>query len=197
MAPKNLIIALSLGLLPVAASAQRKFEKEVRIRNRELSEQVPKAALEFVDALPCDHRLRWYREEGYDGHSFEAKTRIERRRISIEFSANGDFEDIEANISPDGILKPTARQAMEDYLQASNGQYRIEKLQIQYSGNAEAACKSFSTGAPQDGAAVRYEWVVSSKEDGEFVLFEYLFDEDGAFIKRTEIDLVPTDNIEY
>jgi len=191
------LIALLLCLLSEAASAQRKFEKEVRIRNRELSEQVPKSALDFVDALPCDRRIRWYREEGYTGHSFEAKTKVKRQRISIEFSADGTFEDIEVAISPEGVLKKEARSAMEAYLKTSNGGYRIEKIQLQFSGDPELASKSFTAGAPQAGTTVRYEWVVSSKVDGEFALFEYLFDDDGAFLQRTEIDVVPADNIEY
>lgn len=191
------LIALLVCLLSEAASAQRKFEKEVRIRKGELSEQVPTSALKFVDALPFDRRIRWYREESYTGHSFEAKTKANRRRISIEFSADGAFEDIEAAISPNGVLKKEARTAMEAYLKTSNGGYRIEKIQIQFSGDPELARKSFTTGVPQEGTTVRYEWVVSSKVNGEFALFEYLFDEDGAFLQRTEIDVVPADNIEY
>lgn len=190
-------IALLICLLSGAASAQRKFEKEVRIRKRELSEQVPKAALEFVAKLPCESRIRWYREEGYNGHSFEAKTRIGRQRISIEFSAAGVFEDIEADIKAGDIANAAARQAMEAHLRETYRSYRVEKIQIQYSGDAEAACNSFGSGQLQPGAEVRYEWVISAKTDNAFALFEYLFDASGNFVQRAEIDLAPADNIEY
>lgn len=190
-------IALLICLLAGAASAQRKFEKEVRIRKRELNEQVPKSALEFIGKLPCESRIRWYREEGYSGHSFEAKTRIGRQRISIEFSAEGVFEDIEADIDETGILDQAARAKMQQYLSDAHGSYRVQKIQVQYSGDAEAACESFSSGLLQANTTRRYEWVVSAKSDNSFALFEYLFGDDGRFVQRSEIDLAPADNIEY
>lgn len=191
------LIALLVCLLAEAASAQRKFEKEVRIRNSELSEQVPKVAFDFVDALPFDRRIRWYREESYTGHSFEAKTKVNRQRISIEFSAEGVFEDLEADISASGILSASARTAMERYLCDAYGHYRVQKIQIQYSGDPGLAFQSFRSGEPKADVTVRYEWIVSAKIDNEFTLMEYLFEANGGFVQRSEIDVVPADNIEY
>jgi len=43
----------------------------------------------------------------------------------------------------------------------------------------------------------KFELVISSKMDGSYVLFEYLFDENGKFLEKSVIILKMTDNIEY
>jgi len=100
-----------LLLIASNAFAQYKFEKENRIRKAD----VPEEASSFVDAMAFDSKVKWFEEIGYDKTSYEAKTKRDGKKFSIEFSAEGVFEDVEIEIETNGIPKNTYSR-ITDYL---------------------------------------------------------------------------------
>ena len=188
---KNLAFLLFF-LLAAHVFAQYKYEKEFRISEAE----VPEPAVSFVDSLAFGTKVRWYREVGYDTTSFEAKTRYDRQRYSIEFSADGTFEDIEIGIRPERI--PSAVfGVMSAYLQAEHGKYTIDKAQVQYSGEPGTVLAYFRNRETGDGVGVNYEVVISTKKEGTYVMLEYLFSADGKFVRRSQVTLKQSENIMY
>lgn len=175
-----------------SVSAQTKMEHEVRI-NRD---QVPPSALEFIDGAPFNKKIKWYKEYGLTDTSIEAKTRYGGVKYSVEFSKSGQLEDIEVVRSWKEI--PSAeRQKMEDYLQEIFNKYTINKLQFQYSGGPLSLQNWLKTGNRTQDIALKYELIVHSKVEGKFKRFEFLFEADGSFIKKSELIQKNADNIEY
>jgi len=140
--------------------------------------------------------VKWYRETGYSTISFEAKTKHKGKRISVEFSENGTFEDIEIEIRTDEIPR-NAFSKVSDYLLASHEKYKIDKIQIQYSGEPNIVLNYFLTIEVAGDLVINYEVVINTKAEGAFARFEYLFDKDGEFIQKRRIKLSMTDNIEF
>ncbi|NJM16804.1 MAG: hypothetical protein HC896_16820 [Bacteroidales bacterium] len=173
------------------AFSQLKFEQEFRIQATE----VPENAVNFVDSMPLESKTRWYKEAGYNKTSYEAKAKYKRQRMSIEFSENGSFEDIEIEIKHREIPLNTYKK-IAVFFSATHDRYSIEKVQVQYSGNPPSVLNHFLSKRPSD-IVQRYEIVLSAKIDGSYVLLEYLFDESGEFLQKSEVILKMTDNIVY
>ncbi len=172
--------------------SQTKYEKESRIK----PEDVPSGAVEFVSDMSLPGKIKWYKETGLEQFSFEGKTKVEGRRYSIEFSQNGEFEDLEIEIKNTEIPKETLA-SIEYYLTAELTKFKIRKVQIQYTGNKELIKNNALNLKDVEGLNIQYELIVYAKVDGEFTAFEYLFDSSGAYLKRSGIILKMTDNIEY
>lgn len=188
----RLIAILCLIFFTASGYSQIKFEKEERIKKYE----VPPGAVLFVESMKLPGRIKWFRETGYDKISFEGKTKNKGRRFSIEFSEDGTFEDIEVEIQKEEIL-PIAFTKISEYLQSSHAKYKIDKVQIQYSGDTNLILNYLLTEMANDGLIVNYEIVITTKVDGTFARFEYLFDKNGDFIRKSKIKLSMSDNIEF
>lgn len=182
----------SVLLFSSAANSQSKFEREVRINSRE----VPEAARNFVDKLHKEARVRWFKETNLRGFSFEAKTKIGGRKVSIEFSSDGAFEDLETEIRIQEIPDET-RSKIEQYFGANYQRFKLEKIQRQYSGEAAEVLAYMKDKSLGNKVLVQYEIVISVKEEGSFLMREYLFDANGTFISRQKIVYEIPDNLIY
>jgi hypothetical protein len=175
-----------------SAYAQQKYERESRIE----SNQVPKEALEFVQSLSFISKIKWYKETGLNTTTIEAKTKYKGKKYSIEFDKNGLLEDIEIIIKKKTIPSNSCQQ-MSSKLEQDLGKYRVEKIQIQYSGNIESVRKKILSGSDSENLITQYELIVSAKKNRKYQKFEYLFSNTGEFLKRSDIVLINTDNLEY
>lgn len=187
------ITLLVIGLsFPLAIGAQTKFEKEVRIS----LDSVPASARNFVASAPFNKKIKWYKEYFENGTSFEAKTRFQGLKYSVEFSRDGSLEDIEVQRKWKA-LPASARKEMEAYLESRFKKYSVYKLQFQYSGAPQDLLEWLQNNASTSAVSLRYEVVINTKINGQFKRFELLFDADGAFVKSAEIVVKNADNIEY
>lgn len=170
----------------------QKYEREYRIKD----EQVPAAALEFVEALNFDRKIRWYAEEGASKRSIEAKTRLEKHRYSIEFDTAGYLEDVEVEVDwdqlPAAVLETICSQLTDDF-----DKFKIIKIQVQYSGDTDAL-RGLTTAQFDAGKVeVKYELIVKGVEAAKVNWYEYLFAGDGMQEQRLIILFRNTDNLEY
>lgn len=172
--------------------AQQKYEREVRIQ----ATDVPADALNFVNNSPIDSKIKWYREIGLDTNSIEAKTKYNGQRYSIEFSENGVLEDIEVEIKARD-LEQTTFDSLKKTIENAYGDFKLEKIQLQYTGNPELLKTVFDTCTVPDAIIIKYELVISSKESGTFKRFELLFNEALELESTTEIITKNNINIEY
>lgn len=188
----KLFISLILIALTVHGRTQPKYEREIRIKEKE----VPVSALSFIDSINFKKKVKWYRETGYEKTSYEAKTKSNKKRYSIEFSQDGTFEDIEIGIKRNKIPE-NVHSKITDFFRSEYNKYSIEKTQIQYSGNRNLVLENFRKMGGTEGIKVHYEIVISTKPEDSYVMYEYLFSETGDFVKRSQIVLKNTDNLLY
>jgi hypothetical protein len=188
--PKALFFIL-LILFTINGFAQYKYEREIRAREKD----VPANALQFVESLDFNKKIRWYKEIGINRISYEAKTRYKREKYSVKFTEDGTFEDMEIEM-PYKDIPEEAHKKIEEFLQSEFGSFSIEKVQIQYSGNAELIRTNFRDRAGP-GINIHYEIVISAKQDGSYRLFEYLFTKSGGFVHKAKIIEESINNIIY
>jgi hypothetical protein len=185
------ILILFLGICNFGFS-QQKYEKETRIKDSD----IPASALEFVNSLDLDSKIKWYKEEGLKTSSFEAKTKFNGQKLSIEFSKDGQFEDLEIEIEESDI-NSQARSIIQSKFKNEHNRYSVEKVQTQYSGSREDIYKLLHEKNVNPNLIINYEIILTTKKEGEYVMFEYLFDSEGMFIRKSQVLLKMTDNIEF
>lgn len=185
---KALLLSMSVSTL----FAQQKFEKETRVSAME----VPAEALEFTKALFSNVPVKWYKETGFNVDSYEAKVKYKAQRYSVEFSLNGNLEDVEVETKPKEL--PThILQKIRSRFEIDFQKYRLKKVQVQYLGKADELLRFFRNANTESSVHTNYEIVVSAKKEGTFSQYEYLFDSSGEQLKRSEIILKMADNIIY
>lgn len=172
--------------------AQQKFEKESRIQPNE----VPACALQFIHALPFEDKIKWYKEEGLDKVSIEAKFRSDKVRYSIEFDSLGKVEDVEIEIETEDI-KCNSWKAIAAQLERDCSRYRISKVQKQYTGDAANLISLLSSDSVPSSIKLRYEVVVACRQGRKVTPFEYLFSEEGELISISEIVFKSSSHLEY
>ena len=188
----RLIPILCLICISYSSYSQIRFEKEVRVKK----DKVPSGAVSFVDSMKLPGTVKWFKETGLTNISFEAKTMVKKKRVSIEFSIDGKFEDMEIEIRPEEIQQ-IIFDKISDYLHTKHPRYKINKVQVQYSGDTNRILNYFFNDETAKGLNTNYEIVISAKTEGTFTWFEYLFDENGTFIHKSRIKLDMNDNIEF
>jgi len=189
---RTIFILIMLFTLSSQGFAQFKYEKESRVKKS----GVPANAINFVDSINFNSGIKWYKEIGFNAISFEAKTKCNGKKYSIEFSENGSFEDIEIEIKSDELPSETFN-IISKYLSENHNKYSIEKIQVQYSGNKNLILGYLLNNSTSIGLVTNYEIVISGKVAGSFTMLEYLFSKNGKFIQKTQITLNRTENIEY
>lgn len=188
----RILLVVLTTMIGLPLMAQWKHEKEIRVSEKE----VPEAAIQLIGQLMPGQKIKWYKEFGKDEISFEAKTKKDGVAYSIEFSEQGAFEDLEKGIHYED-LPASVSQSIHTTLEGFFRTFRIEKVQIQYSGNVDVVMSNYQKAVETNGMMVRFEVIVSAKEARQFVEYEFLFDIKGAFLQRQQIMQKDTQNLEY
>lgn len=186
-------LALLLLFFSYAAFSQTKYEKEIRVKSNE----VPQLAVSFIDSLPFDQKIKWYRETGLERINYEAKTRFRDSWFSVEFLNDGALKDIEVlldyNALPEMVLRKVDLYFLNKYQK-----FNADRVQKQYSGSRENLFELVKN-YPEEASVIviQYEIVITAKVAGAFQTEEYLFSADGDFISSSRVVNRITDNIEY
>jgi len=192
---KKIIFLLIIISIPLTIiSGQYKYEREYRLDKN----KVPPSALEFVDALNFSKKIKWYKEEGLQTSSVEAKTKHQSKKYSIEFDLNGKLEDIEITMGWESVPIET-RQPIVQYFNDHFQKHKICKTQIQLTGEKEILINTISNPSMERNEEVRihYEIVAKVKHNGKHQKMEFLFSEIGEMKKQSIILQKNTDNLEY
>lgn len=165
-----------------ALFSQNKYEREFRIRKS----QFPEKALTYIsEKLEDAKRIRFYKETDSAKTSYEAKFKKERLWYSVEFSEEGDLEDIEILIKPVDIPNAVFSK-IENYLATHFTKHRIRRLQQQYPITKGEAPETTVKNAFQNLMlpSINYELIVSGKNEKVFEQFEILFNAEGDFVSQ-------------
>ncbi len=190
---KSVFIFHLLFLITLSGFSQSKFEKEYQIDRK----QVPLIALSFVDSLIIESRVRWYKEEGLNSNSIEAKGIIRKEKYSIEFFDNGKFQDVEIEVKPSNIPGNTYSKIL-GILSEKHKWYKIDKIQQKFTGDRNAVLRYLREQRINPiGVTIEYEIIISTKTDKAFVLMEYTFSEKGDYIKYNKIIQTKNGNLDF
>ncbi len=169
---------------------KQKIEHEFRINKNE----VPKKAINFISKFRKETNVKWLQEEGADGTSIEAKFKYLRKRYSVEFTTDGILEDVEI-IIPFSKIPQKIKFSIENYLKSNFDYFKTEKTQEQYQESEQRILKWLVTDIQFQTLKPKYEVVVKTRSTGKGSnRYELLFDEEGRFIKRSQIT-IRSDNI--
>ena len=177
---------------PLVIFGQVKFEKELRVQKS----RVPAKALEWLDEV-IDHKkkLKWYYQTDGGYNSFEAKFKRERKSFSVEFDTEGNIQDIEIE-EHWRKLPLLVRNNISDYLQSKFSKFRVDNVEIQYSGTEEAL-KKWEGDDKLNQIVIKYEVEFYGKKANDKKFWEGLFDRDGNILNRREIIIPPSNNLFY
>lgn len=171
--------------------AQQKFEKESRL----CKDDLPPFALDFESVFTDRQRIKWYHEQGLERESFEAKYKRAGKKFSVEFDTLGSIEDVEIitefTALPD-FLWNKIKGTVDDQCE----RYTIDKVQVQYVGD-QSVLKEVSQTGTCESCTVNYEVVARLKIDDEYRSFEYLFNDKGEILRRSEIVIQTSSHLEY
>ncbi len=185
----GMLLIFSIG---ICFSQNEKYEREFRIKKNE----APSMSVHFIDSVFANHKIKWYKEVGLLDTSYEAKTKYHKKLLSIEFSKDGVFEDLEVTSNINEIPLPTQKK-IHEYFSLMHPKYSIQKFQVQYSGDQYRVFEYYVNTKNSQGIITQYEIIISTKNNGVYVLLEYLFSENGEYISNKLIKTKFTDNIEY
>lgn len=171
---------------------QYKFEREYRINRHE----VPLSAIQWMDSLMSDTRIRWFAEESQLGRTFEAKCRWEGSRFSIEFDSSGIPLDIEKKVDLED-LKVVLLDQIYSELDTRFKKYRITKVQAQYPGDSKTMHDLFKNGSLSLISAPFFELVIHTKDGGLSQAYEVLLNSRGELEEIFAIVERPTTNLEF
>jgi hypothetical protein len=174
------------------ACCQYKFEREYRINRQE----VPLPAIQWMDSLMPDTRIRWFVEESQLGRTFEAKCRWEGSRFSIEFDSSGIPLDIEKKVNLED-LKVVLLEQIYSELDTRFKIYRITKVQAQYPVNNETMYDLHKDGSLSLASAPFFELVIHTKDGAVSQAYEVLLNSRGELEEIFAIVERPTTNLEF
>lgn len=186
-----LIFLLSL-FSSVELFAQEKFEKESRIKQRD----VPQKALDFIESANIKGKMKWYLEQGLNRKSIEVKFQQNRKRLSVEFDTLGTIEDVEIELKATE-LPASLNNTINAQLQNDCIKYKIEKIQVQYSGSEEQLLAKLKNPASVQNLVTKYEVVVKCTSKNNVELLEYLFTDTGTVLSVSTIVFKNSSHLEY
>jgi hypothetical protein len=172
--------------------AQGKFEKESRIKE----DEVPAKSILFLDSLRYHTKIKWYKEEGLNDKSIEAKFKYKKSKHSVEFDTLGNIEDVEIEVKGHDVA-PRIKEFMVEQLLADCLTSKIIKIQKQYTGTENDLFLFLHRGIINNGVQLNYELIVRCKNSEGINLVEYLFNDQGIILDKTKVILKNSSHLEY
>lgn len=163
-------------------SQQPKREKEEDIQRNEM----PVSVQQYLDRnIPSEARkVRDYFETDGSKKSYETKFKYKGRKFSVEFSENGELEDIEAEAKSRELAQSIINN-IRTYLENENDRYKIEKLEAQYRSDKGAEMtKALNLFKNEPDF---FELIVATRNKDKLEKYEITFDKKGNFVKRRKV----------
>lgn len=181
-----------LGVCSSSVSAQEKFEKESRIKKKD----IPERAKHFIDSLQLQVKVKWYKEETLNQESIEAKYKLQDTHYSIEFNKEGLVEDVEKEIVFEQLVA-TQKKSITNSIEKECSKYVVKEVQRQYTGCNEELLAFLINGTTTKPLTVKYEVVVKCTHAAGVNLFEYLFSDEGLLLSKQKIVFKNSSHLEY
>lgn len=192
---KTASIILSIGFLllfPFISKAQHKYEREFRIK----SETIPQSAIELIDSISADSKIKWYKEISLNDITLEAKFKYNKKKFSVEFDTLGKLQDVEFVIKKREI-SPKVYNKIKSKLDSVYRKWKFQKIQIHYSGKSSHIVDAIRKNEPSESIKIAYEIVLKGKNLEDTNLYEITFNEQGEVQNILLIIQDKADHLEY
>ena len=176
MKTRILIVLLCFGSL---VYGQTKNEKEERVKKNTF----PEKALKVIEQLPMNcKRLRFYKETDGQKQSFEVKFKYNSKRYSLEFSTDGNIEDLEV-IAKFKTIEDSIKSKVNSYFQSTFTKHKLIKVQKQYLYNSEFDPTKFLSDILSQNwnKPPGFEIIAEVKAKKTRTVREFTFDQTGLF----------------
>ena len=188
----TLALLIFLFLMPFNLTGQIKYEREYKLK----IENVPGAAITFIDSCCPESKGKWYGEENFTGKSIEAKIKYQGSLYSIEFDTSGYIQDVEKKIRVQDIPQNT-RLVIINKLDSIFSKHKIEKVQVQWVGSNEVLYELIGKIDSTLPYTTNYEIVIKGRKEKSIKVYEILFSMDGSILIISEMVQSSTDNLDY
>lgn len=170
----NLIHFLVLLLLPLSPPVKQEVESSIR------ASDFPASSLALLNpTISRAQDVRYFRETDGQTRSFEVKFWLDGARWSVEFSADGTFEDVEVERTLTD-LPPATAAAFRATLQKRFTRHTVRKVQVQY-----------TSWPPDFDAPMAYELIVEGTTTKELGVFELTLDAAGTILEERRVIEIP------
>ena len=189
---KNVFSMAVATLISCSAMAQKKNEREYRIKHKE----VPQVAMAwFKDAYELPKRVKWFQETNESGNYFEAKLNWKGHRHSVKFTEEGSVVDIEIEMMLKE-LDEAVQQRIQAVLDSISASQRILKLQEQWTGEPDNL-EDLIDEKERENLTKRFELEVFFRTGNKAGYHELLFSENGTFESMRPIQSNTADHLQY
>jgi hypothetical protein len=186
------LIAGVILALPASGLCQTKFEREFRVDSADF----PADARSLIENGPFDRKIKWLKEESQDGVTYEAKTKFNRQKYSIEFDTQGNVIDVEKTIKM-RELDDRTRKNIDQGLQESFAWYKVSKIQEQWRADDATLLELVRNGRSEKAHELHYEIIVKARKDGAKDFFEVLLSPSGETVRVSKIVYRTSQNLEF
>lgn len=171
--------------------SQEKIEREYRIK----SSQVPQKAIDFINQISFDSKLRWYAEENQNGKAIELKSCKNKRKYSIKFSVGGKLIDVEKRLKLKDLPKNHLKN-IQKTLEKEFEKFSLEKIQIQWKATNKKVITHINNKITDFTDAV-YEIIIKGKKKNTYRRYEVLIKKGGKIITILPLSRNNNDNLEF
>ena len=189
---RKFILIFLFTFIFINAFSQFKFEKESRLKRAD----VPSQALGLIESLAIPGKIKWYSEENLTGNSVEAKFSFNKKKYSVEFDSDGNFQDLEITIHVNEIQEKL-KAVIFNKLESEFSKYSIQKIQAHYPGKNHEILSIIKNPPQEPGSNVKYEFVVNGKSGNTTKQYEMTFENTGILTDKKEIIQKNADNLEF
>lgn len=194
MRSTSIICILLFVVLGCASSdpANLKQEYEKPVSKSEFPELANQTLDSFFDESVS---INYFFEVDDVEESFEAKLFFNEEQYSIEFTTDGEIEDIEKIVSFES-LGYALQGALTMFFSEEFSTYSINKIQVQYTSSvADEIFLAQVLNQNTDTITQRYEIEIEGKNDQELGYFEFLFTSNGELLQKRRMYKRSFDNV--
>ncbi|PHR44202.1 MAG: hypothetical protein COA32_15255 [Fluviicola sp.] len=190
MSSKKVFFLILIFFFQFSSFAQ-KIEEESRVSE----DVVPEKALTFVSELGLKNKTKWYKERTSGRDSYECKFKANSKFYSVEFDTLGVIEDIEVLVKKRKLTQEELR-SLESGILKEFEKFKWVKIQRQFKGTNSELNKLITDTNETIPHNFEVELEGKSSEDG-WKMYELLLSPNGEILMKREIQLRPTDNLNY
>ena len=171
------------------------FGQKIEEESRVSEDVVPEKALGFILELELNDNIKWYKEITSGRDSYECKFKVNNKYYSVEFDTLGVIEDVEVLERKRSLnqqqLKPLKNGILKEF-----EKFKWVKIQRQYKGT-NSELKKLITDS-NDSITYNFEVEIEAKSsENGWKMYELLLRPSGEILMKREIQLRPTDNLNY
>ncbi len=186
------ILLLQCLALQLYGQDNAKVEIERGIKPDELPQLVEEAV---APLLKNGKHIKYYFEQSEKATYYELKFKLNKEKLSVKFKPDGEVVDIEV-LRKFKTLPKTPRKAIANYLAKNSRHYKLERVQIQYTG-ANLISKFLNEAYHQMTLKYEIEAFIDYKKQELDGFYEFHFDETGALMNQRSIKTAAVDNVVY